>query len=347
MARQALDAKEPTKKSLFVWKHLEGQHDQSSHGSWAGTGSTEASAEEIAARRFDAIKRGEIPDYKTGPDGRIENPDATGGYKAGIPESVQFGGQTFTPKDSLWHHLVPDGQGGYEPSQERALLHQQIIAEVTGNVPESANPTFYMLGGGPASGKTTVIKSGLTDIPDKTRAVHINADDAKEMLPENTRMRMSQDDRDFFHAAEFTHEESSILAKRIQNRAIENRQDIVLDGTGDSAITKLAKKVETASQEGYKVHGVYVTIPTDMAWDRAVGRALGSSHRYVPESVVRTTHKDVSVTLPLAIEGGLFDSVSLFDNTSSTVKKIGQGFGNEFVIYDADGWRDFLAKGKG
>lgn len=32
---QAIDAKAPTKKSKFVWKHLEGQHDQTSHGLWA------------------------------------------------------------------------------------------------------------------------------------------------------------------------------------------------------------------------------------------------------------------------------------------------------------------------
>lgn len=346
MARQALDAKEPTNKSLFVWKHLEGQHDQSSHGSWASGNTSGTSAEETAARRADIIKRGDIPGYKTDANGRIENPDATGGYKAGIPESVEFAGATFTPKDSLWHHLVPDGQGGFEPTQERALLHAQIIAEVTNNIPESADPTFHMLGGGPASGKTTVLKSGQTDVPDKTQAVHINADDAKEMLPENGRMRMSDDDRDFFHAAEFTHEESSILAKRIQKRAIDNQQDIVLDGTGDSAITKLSKKIEQARQAGYKVNGVYVTIPTETAWERAVGRALGQSRRYVPESVVKTTHADVSRTLPLAIEGGLFDKVSLFDNTTSTVRKIGSGTGNEFIINDATLWNDFLAKGK-
>lgn len=344
MARQALDAKEPTNKALFVWKHLDGQHDQSTHGSWAGGG--EASAEELASRRSEAIARGDIPGYRTDANGRIENPDATGGYKAGIPESVEFAGTTFTPKDSLWHHLVPDGEGGFEPSQERAYLHQQIIAQVTGNVPESQNPTFHMLGGGPASGKTTVIKSGQTDIPSKSEAVHINADDAKEMLPENGRMRMSQDDRDYFHAAEFVHEESSILAKRIQSRAIDNKQDIVLDGTGDSAISKLGKKVEQARQAGYKVNGVYVTIPTETAWERASGRALGESRRYVPESVVRSTHADVSRTLPLAIEGGLFDKVTLFDNSGSTVKKIGEGTGSEFVIYDAKGWSDFLAKGK-
>ena len=335
LARQSIDAKEPAKK------HLQGEHDQASHGAWAGS-----SPEELASRRADAIARGEIPTYKRNAQGQIENPDATGGYKAGIPETVEFAGTKFTPEHSLWHHLVPDGKGGFEPSQERALLHAQIIAQATNNIPESPNPTFHLLGGGPASGKTTVIKSGLTDIPDKTKAVHINADDIKEILPENLRMRMSQDDGEFFRAAEFTHEESSILAKRVQSRAIQNGQDVVLDGTGDSSIDKLSRKVETARQAGYQVNGTYVTIPTQMAWERATGRALGASRRYVPRDVVESTHRDVSVTLSQAIEGGLFDKVSLWDNSTSTIKKIGEGKGSEFMIYDADGWREFLAKGQ-
>ena len=32
----AIDAKSPTKKSKLIWKHLQGQHDQNAHGSWAG-----------------------------------------------------------------------------------------------------------------------------------------------------------------------------------------------------------------------------------------------------------------------------------------------------------------------
>ena len=202
-----------------------------------------------------------------------------------------------------------------------------------------------MLGGGPASGKSSVLDSGLVDAPKRTDAVFINADDIKEALPENERMRFRGNNADFFRASEFAHEESSILAKRIQKRAIENGQDVVLDGTGDSAVGKLANKVEQARQAGYKVNGLYVTIPTEEAVIRSNKRALGETARYVPVNVVRTTHQDVSRTLPLAIEAGLFDKVSLWDNTErGNLKKIGEGEGSNFVIYDAQGWADFLAK---
>ena len=329
---QSIDA---AKKSLFfefepgeMLKHQD--HDQSSHGNWA-------------QGRERIIGSGNVPSLARDSEGRVINPDATGGYKAGVPESVTFGRETLTPEHSLWHHLVPDGRGGYEPSEERAYLHQQIINQVTEGVPQSSDPTFYMLGGGPASGKSTFLKSGATDTPDKANAVHVNADDIKAMLPENPRM-VNGGDADFFNAASFSHEESSMLAKRVQDRAIENKQNIVLDGTGDSAINKLASKVESARQNGYKVNGVYVTVPTEVAWSRSVQRALGESKRYVPKAVVEETHRAVSGTLRQAVEGGLFDKISLWDNTGSAPKLVGSGSGNDFMISDSDAWQAFLAK---
>jgi predicted ABC-type ATPase len=329
---QSIDA---AKKSLFfefepgeMLKHQD--HDQSSHGNWA-------------EGRERIIGSGNVPSLARDSEGRVINPDATGGYKAGVPESVTFGRETLTPEHSLWHHLVPDGRGGYEPSEERAYLHQQIINQVTEGVPQSSDPTFYMLGGGPASGKSTFLKSGATDTPDKANAVHVNADDIKAMLPENPRM-VNGGDADFFNAASFSHEESSMLAKRVQDRAIENKQNIVLDGTGDSAINKLASKVESARQNGYKVNGVYVSVPTEVAWSRSVQRALGASKRYVPKAVVEETHRAVSGTLRQAVEGGLFDKISLWDNTGSAPKLVGSGSGNEFMISDSDAWQAFLAK---
>jgi predicted ABC-type ATPase len=329
---QSIDA---AKKSLFfefepgeMLKHQD--HDQSSHGNWA-------------QGRERIIGSGNVPSLARDSEGRVINPDATGGYKAGVPESVTFGRETLTPEHSLWHHLVPDGRGGYEPSEERAYLHQQIINQVTEGVPQSSDPTFYMLGGGPASGKSTFLKSGATDTPDKANAVHVNADDIKAMLPENPRM-VNGGDSDFFNAASFSHEESSMLAKRVQDRAIENKQNIVLDGTGDSAINKLASKVESARQNGYKVNGVYVSVPTEVAWSRSVQRALGASKRYVPKAVVEETHRAVSGTLRQAVEGGLFDKISLWDNTGSAPKLVGSGSGNDFMISDSDAWQAFLAK---
>jgi predicted ABC-type ATPase len=353
---QAIDAKAPANKARFFepgefFKHQGGEgHDQKKHGSWANGGGGGGGGElETQMRRAGMIARNEIPPLKRDASGRVSNPDATGGYKAGIPESVEVNGITLTPEHSLWHHIVPDGRGGYQVSEERSALHKTILEKAVADIPKSADPIFHMLGGGPATGKTSFVNKGLTEVPSKEsmKAVHINADDIKEQFPENVRMA-NGDDPDFFNAAPFAHEESSILAKAIQRQAIMNGQDIVLDGTGDSEYKTLEKKVEGARLVGYKVYGTYVTIPTDVAWERSVKRALGASKRYVPEHIVRRTHAAVTGTFEDAVGKRLFDKVSLWDNTGSTPIRIGNGSGrnNEFTIDNSALWAEFLAKGE-
>jgi len=338
-----------------IEKH--GEHDQSTHGAWAQGGAGTTTRE----RR---VRSGNVPDIKRDADGKIPNPDATGGYKKGVPENLVMRGGKFvqldesageqmrpgdtkiTPENSLWHHLEPDGQGGFQFTEERRLLHSQIISDTVANVPESTNPTFFMLGGGPASGKTSAIREGVVDVPsaDSRKAVYINADDVKEKLPENTRMR-NGDDQDFFHAASFSHEESSILAKAIQAVAIRNGQDIVLDGTGDSAISKLGGKVEEARNKGYRVEGHYVTIPTETAVERSNERSLGPSNRYVPNHTVRETHAQVSGTFRQAIAADLFDSVKLYDNSGDKPRVIVTKVqGGNLEVLDKNAYDAFLAK---
>jgi predicted ABC-type ATPase len=328
---QAIDAK--VKKMLEAFqKH--GTHDQKTHGAWAAGARREAAMTQGGFRQPNLLRNGQ---------GQVINPDATGGYKAGIPEIVEYRGQTLTPTDSAWHHLESDGAGGYRLTEERTKVHAQIIDDAVKNVTPSDDPSFYLLGGGPASGKTTVVKTGETGVP-KENAVLVNADDVKAALPENARMKKSVNDQDFFNAAAFAHEESSIVARDIQKVAQRQQKDIVLDGTGDSKIDKLTAKVNEAAQAGYKVKATYVTIPTEVAWERSVKRAV-TEKRFVPEGIVRGTHSAISQVFPQAIEKGLFTEVRLFDNSGSRPVLIGQGTGSNFQVIRPDLYSDFLAKG--
>jgi len=327
-----------------------GHPDQKVHAGGKG------SYRETRERRGRAIREGKIAGLRRDKDGKVICPEATGGYKAGIPERVDFIDPltkdvvTLTPEHGLWHHLESDGKGGYRVTKERQKLHAQIVAQATAGVPKSNDPRFVMLGGGPAAGKTsTLVKAGLGNVPGKDKAVHINADDIKDSLPEYGRMKTSNDDGDFFQAAHFAHEESSYLAKLVQQRAQRNQQDIVLDGTGDSKPEKLLKKVSEARRAGYKVDAVYATVPTDVAWARAQRRSLKKSERrYVPFGIVSGTHADVSRVLPQAMELGMFDSVKLYDTSGREGKllaeTVGSGSRAQTTIHDAKGWNAFVSK---
>ena len=230
-----------------------------------------------------------------------------------------------------------DGQPIF--TAERQALHDKIVADAVNGVTPTLNPTYYMLGGGPAAGKTTMLNSGKADVPGNSEAVHINADDVKTMLPEYEPMIAAGNKK----AAGFVHEESSYLAKRIQSAAVETSRNIVLDGTGDSGAESLAKKVGSAKKQGYRTVGLYATVPTQVAVDRMITRGMKTG-RFVPEIVVRTTHANVSKVFPAAVN--MFDEIKLFDTTDG-VKMLASGGNGILNILDQSGYDAFLAKGEG
>lgn len=323
-----------------IEKH--GDHDQSTHAGGRG-GRARQSSRRARAMESGQTKRPLARDA----DGRVINTFATGGYKADIPESIDFGGENLTPEHSLWHHLESDGEGGFRVTAERQEVHNKIISDAVKDVPVSSDPTFHMLGGGPAAGKSTAVRSGLANVPDKKLAVHVNADDIKEGLPEYNLMKESADDSDFFNAASFAHEESSMLAKRTMRTGLENNQDVVLDGTGDGSLKSVENKIYDARNRGYKVNAVYATVPTQMAVDRSNARALkAGENRFVPTSIVTGTHRDVSRIFPEITSRGLFDSVTLVDTQEfETPRVLATGDRDGLTIINEAGYSEFLAKG--
>lgn len=231
------------------------------------------------------------------------------------PESIIKG------RDSAWDHMVPDGKGGYKFTPERQAIHEQIIAKRLDGKPSVDSPAFVMMGGGGGSGKGTLIDSGLIkDLPGtKESRVHIDADEVKMELPDYPRMVKEGNKTG---VASFTHEESSILTKEIQRRAVGNRNDILLDGTGDSSEDSLRTKIESPRAAGYAVRGEYVSAPTMKAWEQNVERAARGPRGLVPPSELVKAHKSVSQIAPkMSTE---FDSFRLWDSS--------EGKGSQVVI---------------
>lgn len=231
-------------------------------------------------------------------------------------------------------HIVKDENGNYVFTPERQALHDKIVADSVDGVPSSNNPTYTVMGGGPAAGKSTIVKSGAVNVPENS--VEVNADLCKEKLPEwNT----AGDSR-----AQFTHEESSYLAKRTQAAAFERKQNVLLDGTGDTSPESMSKKIDAARNAGYQVEGHYVTLDTNLAVANALARGKETG-RYVPEEIVRVTHAGVSQTFPAIADR--FDKVSLYDTTvMGKPRLIAKGGGGVVDILDQTAYDAFIAKGR-
>jgi predicted ABC-type ATPase len=240
------------------------------------------------------------------------------------------GGGTFA--DSLEQH-TRDGQ----LTPERAALHEKIIGRALAGTSPSHDPVATFMGGGPASGKSAMLKQSPVS------GVVIDPDAIKAQLPEY-QTGVAAGDKG---AAAFVHEESSALAKKIMSRAVAGKRDFTLDGTGDSSYPKLAGKAAEAKAAGYRVHGQYVTADTATAAGRADQRAAKTG-RVVPLTYLRETHASVTGAFRQAVKNGLFDSAELWDNNDRPDRSIhligSKPAGGDWSVQDKKAWARFLAK---
>lgn len=228
-----------------------------------------------------------------------------------------------------------DAHGNWHESRKE--LHNRLVNERFQNKTPVEHPTAYLMGGGPAAGKSTIIPH--VKIPANT--VIVNSDDIKVQLPEYKAAMANGDSK----AAHYVHKESGHIADQIQDRASKGGYNSLADGTGDSDLKNLSDYVNKMRDSGQRVVAHYVTVDTDTAVARALERAKESG-RYVPESVIRTVHAGVSKVVPEAIKAGLYDEFTLWDtNHQGPPRKVASAKGTNLTVHDADAWQKFLQKG--
>ena len=245
--------------------------------------------------------------------------------------------------NSLEGHLTKNGN----LTRERNKLHKDIIdKKLRKKTPVKGQPTMTMLGGGSASGKSSVMSA---DTSRKKHAVTIDPDDMKKQLPDFKKMAKKDET-----AAAHYHEESSALSKRFYRTALSEHYDVVYDGTGDGSIKSVKKKIDAAKKSGYRVEGKYVTVDTEEAvrrnkkrYDDAV--AEGKVPRRVPDNDVRSIHKKVTdISVATAPD---FDHIEIWDNNGAKGQqvKIAEG-GNGKYLTAVKGQESkfmaYLAKGE-
>jgi predicted ABC-type ATPase len=233
--------------------------------------------------------------------------------------------------DSEVMHTMPDGS----LSPERAALHKRIVNGTLAGTEPSASPVAMFLGGGPASGKSSLLGVHPAKGP------IVNPDDVKGELPEFRQMIEAGQEH---KAAAFVHEESSALSKTIVARAQSEHLNFTLDGTGDSSYAKMHAKTSAARAAGHRVDAVYVTIPADLAVERAKIRAKETG-RVVPETTIRETHASVSGVWRKSIENGDFDTAELWDNTGKVPVLIAsKNDGGTLSVHWPEMYQEFLDK---
>lgn len=230
---------------------------------------------------------------------------------------------------------------GGEWTPERAALHDDIIKKVLADVQAVDDPVFYMTGGGPASGKSTMLQANTKRYP--KNMAHVDADQIKGYLPEYRDLVGVKDPR----AAAFAHDESSYLAKRLLSESAKRDFNVLYDTVGDSGLEGLRSKVATARLNGRKVVADYASNDLDLALKLAQDRAVKTG-RTVPDYIIRTGHSDVTDTFLRAVkDGNIFDEARLWDtNIYQKPRLIGTYTkGGKFKVKDWELFEDFVSKG--
>ena len=276
---------------------------------------------------------------------------STGKPRKGFPKGT---GRTVLNESDLKNgvhscikHIGEDGH----LTPEREKLHEELATQFFKGkkpVPPGEKKTFFVLGGGPASGKGSLTDPQTHEkfgVPSKDEQATIDADEIKKGIPE-----YGIKNRDA--AAAFAHEESSAITKRAMQAGFDNGYNVTLDGTGDGSLSSMKKKIKAARDAGYSVEGAYVTCPVEESIKREKWRSThpkpGEMGRHVPEKQLRKIHREVSKIFPqIAPE---FDHVKLFDTSGpkgSEPKLIAECYkGGPIIVHDKKLYQNFLDKGK-
>lgn len=235
--------------------------------------------------------------------------------------------------------LAGGGLGHYSP--ERTALHARIASALlqgAGSHPGKAEALF--LAGGPASGKSSLVKHGHVKLP--PNAVDVNPDIVRTMLPEYGKLVAAGDTA----AAAKTHEEASHVSKLVMNIALARHHHVIVDSVGDSGPGSFAKKIKAAAGAGHKVRVAYATLDTKVAEERALAREKRSG-RKVPIGYLRSAHAAVSHIFKEDVSK-LGVPIEVFDNGGKKPKRIyrqapGQTDGE---VFDRKSYAAFLAKAR-
>jgi predicted ABC-type ATPase len=236
---------------------------------------------------------------------------------------------------------------GTPQHDERVALQDKIKSEFLDRakpVQEGEQPVAYILGGGTASGKSTLEKL-LSDRDPNT--VLANTDAIKNRLPEYREWQKS----DPQNASKRVHDEASGITKDVVKAASDQNKNIIVDSTtagGDDAA-----RIQDLKDKGYRIELHFVDIPTDLAQVREDFRYKNSldennrGRKTQPEDIERTHQKAAENFFKLKDSA---DAATFWDNTDRAkgFQKVSERVGNSpEIVYNEDRLNEYTGKANG
>ena len=241
---------------------------------------------------------------------------------------------------------LPDGDPLLEPTftidtPTRRAFRQGLIDKALANAtpPEDGRPVLYLMGGGVASGKSTVLQmlqeSG--EVP-KENVAFLSPDEFKKPIPEYKLVIAAGDSM----ASSAVQSESGIMFGTARDEAIQHGVNIICDVTLGNPSGGL-RTIQKGIDAGYEVRLYGVTADAASAVVRNADRAAETG-RYVPTDVLLKAHQGFSEGFRAYAEA--VDHAELWDNSGDGGPTLiaGKAPGGELEVLDERAFADFERK---
>jgi predicted ABC-type ATPase len=172
--------------------------------------------------------------------------------------------------------------GVYIPERQR--IHDEIVASFVKASETPGQPTLFITGGLPGSGKSSMLK-----MPEykgyKEKYNIIDSDEIKEILAKRDGLLGVGTKASIYHS------ESDDIANEIVRQTISNRHNIGIDATMKS-VGKMERLIKELTGVGYRVEIAFADLPLGKAIERATGRFLGGGRFVDPLYIATHDHKN-------------------------------------------------------
>lgn len=197
--------------------------------------------------------------------------------------------------------------------------YKDVEREALGRTQAQDHPKAILLGGQPGSGKSLLNNNALREFNGRGGAVVIDADQMREENP--LYKRLSREDP--LHAADRTQKEAGEWAGRLTAAAVENRRNLVVDGTmrNPENMRNLAVRLK---ENGYEVEARVMAVSSDLSMMRARLRFEDQfAERGTGRAVTRGQHDEAYAGLVRSVGSlereKLIDSVRLYDHRQQPI----------------------------
>lgn len=196
-------------------------------------------------------------------------------------------------------------------TKERHILHKRIvdIFERRASAPKQGErPVAILIGGGTASGKTTLRKTIVREdmYMRGINAVIADPDKIKKYIPEYEFFRQLLPDQ----AEVIVHKESVDICELLVKQLIKKRKNFIYEGTM-ARTGKYRRLIRELKSKNYEIYLYVADVPLNIAKARADkrGRITG---RKIPHHIIENTHRIVPITVEIIKE--MVDNYYIFDN---------------------------------